>query len=216
MRKRLENLFLKTICIDFETANAARASACSVGIAVITDDVITFTTEQLIKPPPACARFDPFNVAIHGIHETDVADAPEFGDLAPRLMPLLTGNLLVAHNAAFDLSVLRALCDTYGLPYPTCKYLCSCKTAARLWPQLENHKLNTLCDFIGHRFHHHNAAADAEAAAHLLLAMQRECAAATPLELAMRLEVRPGSLFPGGYTPCSTRRSSTTCRRKMH
>ena len=203
---------MKTICIDFETANAARASACSIGIAVISDDAVTFTAEQLIKPPPACACFDPFNVAIHGIRETDVVDAPEFGELAPRLLPLLAGNLVVAHNAAFDLSVLRALCDAYALPYPECTYLCSCKTAARLWPQLENHKLNTLCDFIGHRFHHHNAAADAEAAALLLLAMQRECAAATPLELARRLEVRPGRLFPGGYTPCSARRGGAPGR----
>ena len=197
---------MKVTCIDFETANSARSSACSVGVAVMIDGKITVTAERLIKPHPTCGYFDPFNIEIHGIRPRDVAGSPDFQALSPWLFELLKADLVVAHNAAFDMSVLRAVCDLYRLPYPEFDYFCTCKAAAQCWQHLSNHKLNTLCDYIGHRFKHHNAEADAEAAGRILLAMLAEAKTSCPKNLAERLGLKLGRLTVGGYKPCSCKR----------
>ena len=72
---------MKITCIDFETANASRASICSVGIALIADGEIIETHEKLIKPHKSCSYFDPLNIGIHGITAGDVRDAQEFNEI---------------------------------------------------------------------------------------------------------------------------------------
>lgn len=69
--------------------------------------------------------FDFFNVRVHGIHPEDVKDEPKFDKIWSEIGPLLDNKLLIAHNAAFDMSVLRACLDTYDLPYPDVRYSCS-------------------------------------------------------------------------------------------
>ncbi|MGE4563528.1 MAG: 3'-5' exonuclease [Victivallaceae bacterium] len=197
---------MKICCIDFETANSARGSACAVGLAWIEAGQITGSTGKLIRPHRSCDQFDPFNIGIHGIHPRDVADAPEFGELAPWLFAMIEADLVVAHNAAFDMSVLRALCALYGLPYPAMRYLCSCKSAMKLWPELENHKLDTLAGHIGHCFEHHDAEADAATAGKLLLAMLNAAGSEDPFEFAKRLGITVGTMCGATYTPCSCKK----------
>ncbi len=194
---------MKITCIDFETANAARGSVCSVGVAVIRDGDIIESCERLIRPHFSCCYFDPFNTAIHGISSSDVKDAPEFDELSPWFFNLLDTDLVIAHNAAFDIGVLRHACDLYGMKYPEFDYFCTCKAAQRFWPELWNHKLNTLCDYIGHEFVHHNAKEDAEAAAKVLLTMLNSSPYPTPALLAEHLNIKFGHLSPEGYEPCS-------------
>ncbi|MEK1934113.1 MAG: DNA polymerase III subunit epsilon, partial [Pararhizobium sp.] len=55
---------MKTIAIDFETANEQRGSACSVGLAWIEDGRVVRVEERLIRPKEM--RFSSFNIAIHG------------------------------------------------------------------------------------------------------------------------------------------------------
>jgi DNA polymerase-3 subunit epsilon len=207
---------MKITCIDFETANSSRGSACSVGVAVIIDGEITATAERLIKPHPTCSYFDPFNIDIHGIRPRDVASSPDFKARSPWLFELLNADMVVAHNAAFDMSVLRAVCDLYRLPYPEFEYFCTSKAAAQCWRHLENHKLNTLCDYIGHKFRHHNAEADAEAAGRVLLTMLAEAEMSCPKTMAGHLDLKLGRLTAGGYKPCSCKRPrKNTYSKKM-
>jgi DNA polymerase-3 subunit epsilon len=49
--------------IDFETANPARSSACSVGLIVVQDGKVVERFYSLIKPPTD--DFSPFNVRRH-------------------------------------------------------------------------------------------------------------------------------------------------------
>lgn len=197
---------MKFACIDFETANSSRGSACSIGAAVIQDGKFIMTAEKLIKPHVQCRYFDPMNIGIHGIHPRDVANSPEFDGIAPWLRGILCADIVVAHNAAFDMSVLRSVCDLYSMPYPEFQYFCTYKAASLLWRHLGNHKLNTLCDYIGHRFKHHNAEADAEAAGRVLLAMQEEAGADSPEALAKILGIRLGTMSAAQYTSCSGKR----------
>lgn len=194
---------MKITCIDFETANSARCSICSVGVALISDGKIIETHEKLIKPHKYHSYFDPFNIEIHGITPSMVRNSPEFHELAPWLLEFLQTDMVVAHNAAFDISALRAVLDIYAMPYPELTYFCTYKAAAKFWPELYNHKLNTVSSHIGHKFKHHNAEADAEAAGRVLLSMLKAGGHASPLQLAENIGMKLGKLFPGGYKPCS-------------
>ena len=92
--------------IDFETATSSRNSACSVAVVDVKDNIIIDKYYTLLKPPGL--KFNWFNIKIHGIHPDDVQDAPTFKDIWPDLRKHLEGHYVVAHNAVFDMSVLRA------------------------------------------------------------------------------------------------------------
>lgn len=64
---------------------------------------------------PRCP-ISPGAMAVHGITQEMVAEAPRFGDVADQVWQLLDGVVLVAHNAPFDVSFLNAERRYLGLP----------------------------------------------------------------------------------------------------
>lgn len=194
---------MSILCLDFETANSTPYSACSIGLASFDDggEVIA-RYEQLLLPHRHYRYFDPYNTAIHGIYAEDVASSPEFPDVADEIFEFLADSLVIAHNAAFDINVLNSLCQLYRIPIPDFHYFCTCKGARRMWPQLPNHKLNTLCDFIGHCFEHHQAGADSEAAGKVFFAMLEDSGGGTVSDLMAQLQITPGSFYRGAHSPC--------------
>jgi DNA polymerase III subunit epsilon len=191
----------KTIAIDFETATEARASACSIGLAFVEDGQVVRVEERLIRPPEN--RFSPFNIAIHGIRPEHTVNAPDFAEVLAEFASDFEGARMVAHNASFDFSVLRACLDLCGLDYPEVSYLCSVKLAQRHWPELGSHRLNVLAQHLGLTFAHHNAAEDARICAEACLAMRAEAGATDFFELALKLGVHAGRLSRRSYEPCS-------------
>lgn len=157
---------MEFIAIDFETATAQRDSPCEIGLSFVSGGRVVETKSWLIKPH-YYPFFNYFNVAVHGIQPADVADKPEWPDLWPEIGPLLEGQLLVAHNAAFDMSVLRKTLETYRIPFPKLYYACSVNFSKKVWLGLPKYDLKTLCSYHGIRFHHHRAASDAQACAEL-------------------------------------------------
>lgn len=195
---------MNVACLDFETANQSPCSACSVGIALFDEcGQIVTRYEQFLLPHRNYRYFDPFNTVIHGIRAEDVALSPEFPEVAEEIFGLLHGSLVVAHNAMFDMNVLYSLSRLYRIPLPEMYYFCTCKGARRMWKGLPNHKLNTLCDLIGHRFDHHQAGADAEAAGKVFFAMLKSSGRKLPMELPEYLQIIPGRFYNGDlHEPC--------------
>ncbi|MCS6900207.1 MAG: 3'-5' exonuclease [Myxococcales bacterium] len=153
------------VAIDFETADHGRDSACAVALVRVEEDRIVRRVAWLIRPP----RRRMLHTGVHGITWEMVAGQPTFGELWPRLAPLLEGvAYLVAHNAGFDRKVLQACCATYGIPIPSLEMECTMQMARRLWgvPQAN---LPSLCQRFGLPLRHHDAASDAEACARLVL-----------------------------------------------
>ena len=171
--------------LDFETANHSRVSICAAGIAVFENGNLTESLHWLVRPPKGKGWFlTEFTENCHGLTRFHVQDAPEFSAVAPELLERLTrANMVIAHNAQFDLGALRATLDHFGLVCPGFDYLCTYRIAERIWPDLPDHRLNTLAAHIGHEFHHHHAQADAEAAGRVLLAMMKHVGAKTASEL---------------------------------
>lgn len=200
---------MNAVCIDFETANRFRGSVCSVGYAIIDNGSITKTGSYYVKPHSDYYYFDPFNIMIHGITERDVKHAPEFDSIYLKLLSYFTESIIVAHNASFDISVLRHVLNLYEIPYPEVEYICSCKIAAKVWPGLQNYKLNTVCNHLAINFNHHVAEDDAIACAKVLLSAVKENNATTFKDLTTSIKMKSGRLFSDGYTPCSVKLPKT-------
>lgn len=166
------------VAIDFETATWG--SACALGLAHFEDGVKIDQRYTLINPQIATRSWEYGAIRVHGIHPKDVIDAPTFADIWPELIHYAACYPLVAHNANFDMGVLRSELARANLPSPTIRYGCSMQLARSAWPKRrmkdledatvaelraapENHKLNTLSEFLEIELDHHNALSDAVA-----------------------------------------------------
>ncbi|KQT50895.1 hypothetical protein ASG43_06465 [Aureimonas sp. Leaf454] len=158
---------MTVIAIDFETANASRASPCAIGLAFIEGGAVTRRAYHLIRPREL--RFDAGNIRVHGIRPDDVRDAPEFPDVFETFASDLDGALLVAHNASFDVAVLAQTLALYGLARPAHASICTVQLSRRFWPDSPDHKLSTMARRFGVRFRHHHAGEDALACAAIAL-----------------------------------------------
>ncbi len=159
-------------CIDFETANRYRDSACAIGVVRVENGAITDRIYRLIRP--VNLYFDYRNIEIHGITATDVENEPLFDEIYSEIQHLFEDELLLAHNAAFDMSVLKYSLMAADVAPPRAHYFDSLQIARKLFPNLPNHKLNTLAGYFGYSFQHHHALEDAEVTAKIILDIFRE------------------------------------------
>lgn len=156
------------VAIDFETANEHRGSPCAVGMVAVEDGQAVQTYTSYIQPPPPVSYFSPFCVSIHGITPDKVVGAPGWTEALEAIVRFADGRPLVAHNAAFDLGVIRDACNQVGLDWPELRYACTLVIARRTWPLL-SYSLPWVTEAAGFQLSgHHDAGADALAAAHVL------------------------------------------------
>jgi DNA polymerase-3 subunit epsilon len=106
---------------------------------------------------------------IHGITDADVRNAPRFATLVPELNARMGGLAVVAHNAPFDISFLRAEFARAGWKLPWLPSLCTLEASWYYLPQLDRRRLGDCCLASGIRTHGaHSALGDARATATLL------------------------------------------------
>jgi DNA polymerase-3 subunit epsilon len=138
--------------IDFEIANYARSSVCSMGVVIVREGIMVDRIYRLIRPEPDwyLGRF----TQIHGLTAEDTKDAKVFPHVWEEISPIIEGLPLVAHNSSFDQGCLRAA-------------RASRKTFGKTLP---DHKLHTVATYCGYDLqNHHHALADAEACAVIAL-----------------------------------------------
>lgn len=138
----------------------------AIGISVVEDGAIVQNYFSYVNPEQP---FDRFNTQLTGIDAYTVANAPAFPQLWEEIEPLFSSGILVAHNAPFDLGVLKKCLYDYSIGWkPTVLYCCTVQMGRRLLPGISC-KLNCLCDYYGICLDHHKADSDSRAAAELLL-----------------------------------------------
>ncbi|MFD1040437.1 3'-5' exonuclease [Virgibacillus byunsanensis] len=191
------------VSIDFETANEKRNSPCAIGVVIANKNGIVDEFYSLINP---MMYFSGFNTSIHNIREHDVKDAPTFAELWPTLNNYLSKNLVIAHNASFDMSVIRHTLDYFDLPYPEMEYLCTANISKRVWPDLMNHKLNTVAAFQGITFEHHHALEDARVAAQILQRAFVEYGTDEVDAFIQKCNISKGKIYERGYVPPKVKR----------
>ncbi|MCM3399310.1 3'-5' exonuclease [Oceanobacillus profundus] len=200
---------MEFVAIDFETANEKRFSPCAVGLVVANEHGIIDEFYSLINP---LMEFKSFNTYIHGITEHDVADAPTFAEVWPTLRNYLNDHLTIAHNASFDMSVIRNTLDYYKLSYPDMDYLCTVNIAKKLWPELENHKLNTLATYHNLQFEHHHALEDARVAAQVMIQALRDTKTNSLDRFLEKCSMTNGKIYDRGYYPPKMKRVKGSTR----
>lgn len=158
------------VAIDFETANQHRTSVCSVGLVFVENYKIVDTFYGLIKPVPNFYSY--WNIQVHGITSVDTESAVDFSEWWKAISPRIGGLPLVAHNSSFDEGCLKATLQAYGLPLHTNPFYCTYRKAKKEIPGLTNYKLTTVSRYFGFNLeNHHHALADAEACAHIAMAL---------------------------------------------
>ncbi|MCP4501978.1 MAG: 3'-5' exonuclease [Deltaproteobacteria bacterium] len=160
------------VAIDFETASNDRGSACALAALRIEGGRVTSRFETLIRPPRLFV--DPHHTRIHGLRAVDLKDAPRFDRLWPRLAAMFSGvDFIVAHNAAFDRSVLEACCRQAAIAPPAQSYLCTVQLARQTF-DLPAYKLNIVASHLRIPLQHHDAGSDAKACARIALEVWRQ------------------------------------------
>jgi DNA polymerase-3 subunit epsilon len=179
--------------IDFETANSSSASACSVGLVKVRDGVVVDKAAWFIRPPVAHSEFLYWNTRIHGIV---VADAASWDEQLPDLVAFADGDHLVAHNAGFDMGVIRAASAATFMDIPSFSYLCSLAVARKTY-HLDSYKLPVAAMAAGFEdFAHHDALADAEACAAIMVHAGRRHDASDLAHLAKITGTKVGLIGP--------------------
>ncbi|MCC3290601.1 exonuclease domain-containing protein [Arthrobacter sp. zg-Y1110] len=190
---------LSFTAIDFETANGFRGSPCSVGLVRVRGGEVVEEASWLMRPPEGHDYFDPRNVRIHGIEPGMVAGAPRFGELFPEIGAFIGDDLLVAHNAAFDLGVIRSALEVSELAGPAYDYTCTVVHSRRTY-QLPSHSLPFAAEAAGvPLLNHHDATEDARACAGIMVDIARRSGARSMPEFFLR-DGRPASHLPA-YVP---------------
>ncbi|MFJ6079714.1 exonuclease domain-containing protein [Pseudarthrobacter sp. NPDC092419] len=175
--------------IDFETANGFRGSPCSVGLTKVRDGRVVEEASWLMRPPAHHDHFEHHNVRIHGITAADVAGMPRFGDLFPEIGAFIGDDILAAHNAAFDLGVIRSALEVSGLPGPAYDYVCTVILSRRCYSLVSN-SLPFAAEEAGvPLLNHHDAVEDARACAGILVDIARRNGANSLAELFLSLDL---------------------------
>jgi DNA polymerase III epsilon subunit-like protein len=140
----------RVVAFDTETTGGSPwDEICQIAAAEFIDGALARTLALYVRPT---CRVNPWAEAIHGLSNAFLREngiAPE--EAMQRFFDFVgDGALLVAHNAAFDLRMLRQECCKFDLCF-ACADTEICDTLAlsrRLRPDLPNHKLATLVELL--------------------------------------------------------------------
>jgi DNA polymerase-3 subunit epsilon len=193
------------LAIDFETANAQRGSACALGWAQFQAGQLFDSGRLLINPQLSDEQWDPFNISIHRIEPDDVRGAPMFAEIWSVVAAYTATGPLVAHNASFDMSVLRAELARSGVTPDPFRYLCSARLARVAWPEMLSVALPVVANELNIALDHHNPCSDATASGQILLAAVEQIGVASIAEALKKTGRQWGEVRPDlGWMPFGT------------
>ena len=159
------------IVFDLETTglSAANERITEIGAVKVVGGEIKDKFSMFVNPrKPIPAKI----VEITGITDEMVSDAP-LEDVAITEFFKFCGNnsILVAHNADFDCGFLREASNRIGIDFDY-TYIDTVVIARTLYPDLKNHKLDTVAKYLKlDDFNHHRACDDAKILADIFLCM---------------------------------------------
>ena len=84
-------------------------------------------------------------VNLTGITQQMLEGQPDINDVLPKFLKFITGSIIVAHNAEFDMSMLKAAGNRLGfeIQWPC---FCTLKLAREVLPGLPRYNLDTLAE----------------------------------------------------------------------
>ncbi|MFA9456058.1 PolC-type DNA polymerase III [Halalkalibacter sp. AB-rgal2] len=114
-------------------------------------------------------------IDLTGITDDMVKGQPEVEEVLEKFKAFVGNAILVAHNASFDMGFLNVGYRKMGLGEVPNPVIDTLELGRFLYPELKNHRLNTLCKkFDIELVSHHRAIYDAEATGYLLWKMVKD------------------------------------------
>ncbi len=110
-------------------------------------------------------------VELTGITDDMVKGAPTPEEAVKSFLEFCGGRMLIAHNAGFDISFIRTVCDKCKMTFDN-PYLDTVALSRYINPELKKHKLDILADYYNlGEFNHHRASDDARMLAEIFFCM---------------------------------------------
>ncbi len=158
------------VCFDIETTGLSpnKEKITEIGAVKIKNGKVIDTFQTFVNPEkPIPQRV----IELTGINDAMVKDAPRDQDAVRDFLDFVDGAVLVAHNAPFDTSFIRGVCDRMGVEYN----LTSVDTVAicrSILTEIKNCKLDTVAKFLRlGDFNHHRASDDAEILSRIFISL---------------------------------------------
>ncbi|CQR47661.1 DNA polymerase III PolC-type [Paraliobacillus sp. PM-2] len=170
--------------IDLSTATYVVFDVETTGLSAVYDTIIELAAVK-VKDGNIVDRFESFanphhplsqtTIDLTGITDDMVNNAPEVDEVLHDFHQWIGSDILVAHNASFDMGFLNQGFEKAGIAKSTNPVIDTLELARFLLPNLKNHRLNTLCKkFDIELTQHHRAIYDAEATGYLLWKLIKE------------------------------------------
>ncbi|MEO8517577.1 MAG: DEDD exonuclease domain-containing protein [Dermatophilaceae bacterium] len=138
------------VVVDLETTGGSptAASITEVGAVKICGGEVLGEFQTLVNP---AAPIPAFISVLTGITDQMVADSPRIESVLPAFLEFARGSVLVAHNAPFDISFLKAAAAHTGHVWPAFRVVDTAHLARQLVSSDEapNRKLGTLAALFG-------------------------------------------------------------------
>lgn len=161
------------VVVDLESTGGSPATCgiTEIGAVKVRGGEVLGEFQTLVNP---AEPIPPFISVLTGITDAMVADAPRIESALPSFLEFARGSVLVAHNAGFDVTFLKAAATRIGAPWPGFRVLDTLQLARHLVGRDEapNHKLSSLATLFSARTTpDHRALHDARATVDVLHAL---------------------------------------------
>ncbi len=154
------------------------------GLSAVYDTVIELAAVKM-KEGEIIDKFESFanphhplsatTIELTGITDDMVQDAPDASEVLKKFSDWIGNDILVAHNASFDMGFLNAGLQRAGFEKVQNGVIDTLELARFLYPHMKNHRLNTLAKkFDVELVQHHRAIYDAETTGYLLVKMLKD------------------------------------------
>ncbi|MGT2926374.1 bifunctional DnaQ family exonuclease/ATP-dependent helicase [Streptococcus cuniculipharyngis] len=168
----VEQISNKYAVVDLEaTGSSVDAAIIQVGIVIIEDGVIRQTYATDINPHQSLTSHI---IDLTGITDQQLAQAPDFSQVAGDIYRLIEDCVFVAHNVTFDANLLaeHLFWEGYELKTPRVDTV---ELAQVFFPTLEKYSLSRLAKTLGVELEQaHTAIADATATAEIFLLLMEK------------------------------------------
>ncbi|PLT31582.1 PolC-type DNA polymerase III [Peribacillus deserti] len=154
------------------------------GLSAVYDTIIELAAVK-IKDGDIVDRFESFanphhplsatTIDLTGITDDMVENAPEVDEVITKFKEWAEDSILVAHNASFDMGFLNVCYKKLGYGKAENPVIDTLELGRFLYPEMKNHRLNTLTKkFDIELTQHHRAIYDAEATGYLMIKMLKD------------------------------------------
>jgi DNA polymerase III alpha subunit (gram-positive type) len=137
------------VIIDFETTglDASQDEIVQFGGLRVKGGVVTDEIEFLVN------TFIPINPNAQAVHGITKDLLVKYGvsqkEAFKKINEFINDSQMMAYNAVFDAGFLDVGADRYGYFFRKRRMICLLRFSRKVWPDLRNHKLQTVVDNIG-------------------------------------------------------------------